>query len=129
MCCQQSRRDRGIRGILTLLGLSLLGQMNIAIRNLRGYLVMLSQTYVKTMNMLCGSLSTCFLFVSLSRGSTADEIKYQLIQEPTVPVVIFRNRLVKMVHNRIMKDKSLAYQILYSAVKIIQQKTGATRFD
>ena len=40
-----------------------------------------------------------------------------------------RNRLVKMVHNRIMKDESLAYQILYSAVKIIQQKTGATRFD
>ena len=94
MCCQQIRRDRGVRGILTLLGLSLLGQTNIAIRNLRGYLVMLSQTYVKTMNMLCGSLSTCFLFVSLSRGSTAGEIKYQLVREPTVPVAIFRNRLV-----------------------------------
>ena len=57
-----------VRGVLTLLDLSLLGQTNIGIRNLRGYLVMLSQTYVKTMNMLCGSLSTCFLFVSLSRG-------------------------------------------------------------
>nr|CAA29827.1 put. rps7 [Oryza sativa Japonica Group] len=38
---------------------------------------------------------------------------------------IFRNRLVNMVVNRIMKDgkKSLAYQILYRAVKKIQQKT------
>ncbi|KQJ89171.1 hypothetical protein BRADI_4g23940v3 [Brachypodium distachyon] len=38
---------------------------------------------------------------------------------------IFLNRLVNMVVNRIMKDgkKSLAYQILYRAVKIIQQKT------
>ncbi|GJN41303.1 hypothetical protein PR202_gn00657 [Eleusine coracana subsp. coracana] len=37
---------------------------------------------------------------------------------------IFRNRLVNMVVNRIMKDgkKSLAYQILYRAVKKIQQK-------
>ena len=39
--------------------------------------------------------------------------------------LIFRNRLVNMVVNRIMKDgkKSLAYQILYRAVKKIQQKT------
>ncbi|VAH04391.1 unnamed protein product [Triticum turgidum subsp. durum] len=38
---------------------------------------------------------------------------------------IFRNRLVNMVVNHIMKDgkKSLAYQILYRAVKKIQQKT------
>uniref|UniRef100_A0A3B6HPI2 Small ribosomal subunit protein uS7c n=1 Tax=Triticum aestivum TaxID=4565 RepID=A0A3B6HPI2_WHEAT len=37
---------------------------------------------------------------------------------------IFRNRLVNMVVNRIMKDgKSLAYQILYRSVKKIQQKT------
>ncbi|VAI08104.1 unnamed protein product [Triticum turgidum subsp. durum] len=37
---------------------------------------------------------------------------------------IFRNRLVNMVVNRILKDgkKSLAYQILYRAVKKIQQK-------
>ena len=38
--------------------------------------------------------------------------------------LIFRNRLVNIVVNRIMKDgkKSLPYQILYSAVKKIQQK-------
>jgi len=38
---------------------------------------------------------------------------------------ICRKRLVNMVVNRIRKDgkKSLAYQILYSAVKKIQQKT------
>jgi small subunit ribosomal protein S7 len=37
---------------------------------------------------------------------------------------IFRNRLVNMVVNHIMKDgkKSLAYQILYQAMKKIQQK-------
>ena len=79
MCCQQIRRDRDVRGILTLLGLSLLGQTNIGIQNLQGYLVKLCQTYVKTMNMLRDSLSTCFLFVSLRRGSTAGEIKYQLV--------------------------------------------------
>ena len=62
--------------------------MNIDIRNLRGYLVMLCQTYVKTMKMLCGSLSTCFLFVSLSRGSTAGKIKYQLVREPAVPAYL-----------------------------------------
>ena len=61
------------------MGLSLLGQTNIGVRNLQGYLVKLCQTYVKTMNMLCGSLSTCFLFVSLRRGSTVGEIKYQLV--------------------------------------------------
>jgi small subunit ribosomal protein S7 len=39
---------------------------------------------------------------------------------------IFRNRLVNMVVNRIMKDgkKSLAYQILYRAMRKIQQKTN-----
>ncbi|VAH45601.1 unnamed protein product [Triticum turgidum subsp. durum] len=38
---------------------------------------------------------------------------------------IFLNRLVNMVVNHIMKDgkKSLAYQILYRAMKKIQQKT------
>ena len=39
---------------------------------------------------------------------------------------IFRNRLVNMVVNHITKKtekKSLAYQILYSAVKKIKQKT------
>ena len=95
MCCQQIRRDRGVRGILTLLGLSLLGQTNIGIRNLRSYLVMLCQTYVKPMKMLCGSLSTCartsficFIFVSVRRDSTAGEIKYQLVREPTVPAYL-----------------------------------------
>ena len=40
-------------------------------------------------------------------------------------MAIFRNRLFNMVVNRITKDGkiSLAYQILYSAVKKIQQKT------
>ena len=102
MCCQQVRRDRGVRGILTLLGLSLLGQTNIVIRNLRGYLVMLSQTYVKTMNMLCGSLSTCFLFVSLSRGSTAGEIKYQLVRNPVV-----LGYLDAKVHGRVATDPTI----------------------
>jgi small subunit ribosomal protein S7 len=39
---------------------------------------------------------------------------------------IFCNQLVNMVVNRIMKDekKSLAYQILYRAMKKIQQKTN-----
>ena len=77
------------------MGLSLLGQTNIAIRNMSGYLVMLSQTYVKTMKMLRGSLSTCartsficFIFVSLRHGSTAGEIKYQLVREPAVPTYL-----------------------------------------
>ena len=77
------------------MGLSLLGQTNIDIRNLRGYLVMLCQTYVKTMKMLCGNLSTCartsficFIFISLRRGSTAGEIKYQLVWEPAVPAYL-----------------------------------------
>ena len=73
-----------------------LGQTNIGIRNLRGYLVMLCQTYVKIMNILCDSLSTCFLFVSLSRGSTAGEIKYPAFgnrqsRRIWTPVAIFRN--------------------------------------
>nr|YP_010890920.1 ribosomal protein S7 [Cyanea calycina]YP_010890937.1 ribosomal protein S7 [Cyanea calycina]WJK72370.1 ribosomal protein S7 [Cyanea calycina]WJK72387.1 ribosomal protein S7 [Cyanea calycina] len=39
---------------------------------------------------------------------------------------IYRNRLVNMVINRILKHgkKSLAYKILYRAVKKIHQKTG-----
>ena len=79
MCCEQIRRDRGVRGILTLLGLSLLGQRNIDVRNLRGYLVMLCQT----MKMLRDSLWTyawtlfiCFIFVSMRRGSTAVMISF-----------------------------------------------------
>ena len=42
--------------------------------------------------------------------------KYSFQSDP-----IFRNRLVNMVVNRVMKDgkKSLPYQILYSAVKLI----------
>ncbi|KAK9663064.1 hypothetical protein RND81_O320100 [Saponaria officinalis] len=38
---------------------------------------------------------------------------------------IYRNRLVNMLVNRILKHgkKSLAYQIIYRAVKNIQQKT------
>ena len=38
---------------------------------------------------------------------------------------IYRNRLVNMLVNRILKHgkKSLAYQIIYRAVKKIQQKT------
>ena len=35
MCCLQIRRDRGVRGILTLLGLSLLCRTNIVVRNLQ----------------------------------------------------------------------------------------------
>ena len=92
MCYQQIRRDRGVQGILTLLDLSLLGQTNIGVRNLRGYLVLLCQTYVKTMKILCDSLSTCartsficFIFVSMRRGITACEIKYQLVRKPAVP--------------------------------------------
>ncbi|KAG5595126.1 hypothetical protein H5410_036358 [Solanum commersonii] len=39
--------------------------------------------------------------------------------------LIYRNRLVNMLVNRILKHgkKSLAYQIIYRAVKKIQQKT------
>ena len=57
-------------------------------------------------------------------GQKAQEIsslkKYPFQSDP-----IFRNRLVNMMVNRIIKDgkKSLPYQILYSAVKLIQQKT------
>ncbi|KAI3490048.1 hypothetical protein L1887_45814 [Cichorium endivia] len=67
-------------------------------------------------------------------------IKRKLILEPLSPLMsrrgtaeektaksdpIYRNRLVNMLVNRILKHgkKSLAYQIIYRAVKKIQQKT------
>jgi hypothetical protein len=42
---------------------------------------------------------------------------------------IYRNRLVNMLVNRILKhgQKSLAYQIIYRAMKKIQQKTEKNR--
>nr|YP_009661226.1 ribosomal protein S7 [Amphilophium chocoense]YP_009661241.1 ribosomal protein S7 [Amphilophium chocoense]YP_009661313.1 ribosomal protein S7 [Amphilophium cuneifolium]YP_009661328.1 ribosomal protein S7 [Amphilophium cuneifolium]AYH51622.1 ribosomal protein S7 [Amphilophium arenarium]AYH51644.1 ribosomal protein S7 [Amphilophium magnoliifolium]AYH51649.1 ribosomal protein S7 [Amphilophium parkeri]AYH51629.1 ribosomal protein S7 [Amphilophium chocoense]AYH51632.1 ribosomal protein S7 [Amp len=52
----------------------------------------------------------------MSRRGTAEEAK----SDP-----IYRNRLVNMLVNRILKHgkKSLAYKILYRAMKKIQQKT------
>nr|YP_009446735.1 ribosomal protein S7 [Adenocalymma biternatum]YP_009446749.1 ribosomal protein S7 [Adenocalymma biternatum]ATY48009.1 ribosomal protein S7 [Adenocalymma biternatum]ATY48010.1 ribosomal protein S7 [Adenocalymma biternatum] len=52
----------------------------------------------------------------MSRRGTAEEAK----SDP-----IFRNRFVNMLVNRILKHgkKSLAYQILYRAMKKIQQRT------
>ena len=52
----------------------------------------------------------------MSRRGTAEKAK----SDP-----IYRNRLVNMLINRILKHgkKSLAYQILYRAMKKIQQKT------
>nr|YP_009447075.1 ribosomal protein S7 [Adenocalymma pedunculatum]YP_009447089.1 ribosomal protein S7 [Adenocalymma pedunculatum]YP_009447327.1 ribosomal protein S7 [Adenocalymma candolleanum]YP_009447343.1 ribosomal protein S7 [Adenocalymma candolleanum]AVM84507.1 ribosomal protein S7 [Adenocalymma validum]ATY48349.1 ribosomal protein S7 [Adenocalymma pedunculatum]ATY48350.1 ribosomal protein S7 [Adenocalymma pedunculatum]ATY48602.1 ribosomal protein S7 [Adenocalymma candolleanum]ATY48603.1 ribosomal pro len=52
----------------------------------------------------------------MSRRGTAEEAK----SDP-----IYRNRLVNMLVNRILKHgkKSLAYQIIYRAMKKIQQKT------
>nr|YP_010286840.1 ribosomal protein S7 [Hydrocharis dubia]YP_010286854.1 ribosomal protein S7 [Hydrocharis dubia]UKT60914.1 ribosomal protein S7 [Hydrocharis dubia]UKT60915.1 ribosomal protein S7 [Hydrocharis dubia] len=46
-------------------------------------------------------------------------------KKTTKPDPIYRNRLVNMLVNRIQKHgkKSLAYQILYRAMKKIQQKT------
>jgi small subunit ribosomal protein S7 len=43
---------------------------------------------------------------------------------------IYRNRLVTMLVNRILKhgNKSLAYQIIYRAVKKIQEKTILENF-
>nr|UDZ61491.1 ribosomal protein S7 [Echinodorus cordifolius]UDZ61492.1 ribosomal protein S7 [Echinodorus paniculatus]WRM53870.1 ribosomal protein S7 [Echinodorus grisebachii]WRM53882.1 ribosomal protein S7 [Echinodorus grisebachii] len=54
----------------------------------------------------------------MSRRGTAEEKTAK--SDP-----IYRNRLVNMLVNRILKHgkKSLAYQILYRAVKRIQQKT------
>nr|YP_010294625.1 ribosomal protein S7 [Xyris pauciflora]YP_010294637.1 ribosomal protein S7 [Xyris pauciflora]ULQ68764.1 ribosomal protein S7 [Xyris pauciflora]ULQ68776.1 ribosomal protein S7 [Xyris pauciflora] len=54
----------------------------------------------------------------MSRRGTAEEKTAK--SDP-----IYRNRLVNMLVNRIMKHgkKSLAYQILYRAMKKIQQKT------
>ena len=54
----------------------------------------------------------------MSRRGTAEEKTAK--SDP-----IYRNRLVNMLVNRILKHgkKSLAYQILYRAVKKIQQKT------
>src|SRR3954469_4474071 len=54
----------------------------------------------------------------MSRRGTAEEKTAK--SDP-----IYRNRLVNMLVNRILKHgkKSLAYQIIYRAVKKIQQKT------
>ena len=54
----------------------------------------------------------------MSRRSTAE--KKTAKSDP-----IYHNRLVNMVVNRILKNgkKSLAYRILYRAIKNIQQKT------
>ncbi|KAK7239890.1 hypothetical protein RIF29_43278 [Crotalaria pallida] len=54
----------------------------------------------------------------MSRRGTAEE-------KTAKPDPIFRNRLVNMLVNRILKHgkKSLAYQIIYRAMKKIQQKT------
>nr|ABD67168.1 ribosomal protein S7 [Vigna radiata] len=54
----------------------------------------------------------------MSRRGTAEEKTAK--SDP-----IYRNRLVNMLVNRILKHgkKSLAYQILYRAMKKIQQKT------
>ncbi|KAK7837078.1 30s ribosomal protein s7 [Quercus suber] len=53
----------------------------------------------------------------MSRRGTAEE--------KTTKSPIYRNRLVNMLVNRILKHgkKSLAYQIIYRAMKKIQQKT------
>ena len=57
-------------------------------------------------------------FTLMSRRGTAEEKTAK--SDP-----IYRNRLVNMLVNRILKHgkKSLAYQILYRAMKKIQQKT------
>ncbi|KAK2349790.1 ribosomal protein S7 [Trifolium repens] len=54
----------------------------------------------------------------MSRRGTAEK-------KTAKPDPIYRNRLVNMLVNRIMKHgkKSLAYQIIYRALKRIQQKT------
>ena len=54
----------------------------------------------------------------MSRRGTAEEKTAK--SDP-----IYRNRLVNMLVNRILKHgkKSLAYQIIYRAMKKIQQKT------
>lgn len=54
----------------------------------------------------------------MSRRSTAEK-------RPAKPDPVYRNRLVNMLVNRILKNgkKSVAYRILYKAMKTIQQKT------
>ena len=54
----------------------------------------------------------------MSRLSTAEK-------RPAKPDPVYRNRLVNMLVNRILKNgkKSVAYRILYKAMKTIQQKT------
>jgi small subunit ribosomal protein S7 len=54
----------------------------------------------------------------MSRRTTAEK-------RPAKPDPVYRNRLVNMLVNRILKNgkKSLAYRILYRAMKTIQQKT------
>jgi len=61
-------------------------------------------------------------FMLMSRQGTAEEKTAK--SDP-----IYRNRLVNMLVNRILKHekKSLAYQILYRAMKKIQQKTFTCR--
>nr|QKY65113.1 plastid 30S ribosomal protein S7 [Passiflora contracta]QKY65134.1 30S ribosomal protein S7 [Passiflora contracta] len=48
-------------------------------------------------------------------------------KKPAGPDPVYRNRLVNLFVNRIMKNgkKSLAYFIIYQALKRIQQKTGS----
>nr|AEQ37159.1 ribosomal protein S7 [Ginkgo biloba] len=55
----------------------------------------------------------------MSRRSTAEN-------ETAKSDPIYRNRFINMLVNRILKHgkKSLAYRILYRAMKMIQQKTG-----
>ena len=54
----------------------------------------------------------------MSRRSTAEK-------RPAKPDPVYRNRLVNMLVKRILKNgkKSVAYRILYKAMKTIQQKT------
>nr|YP_009033734.1 ribosomal protein S7 [Roya anglica]YP_009256896.1 ribosomal protein S7 [Roya obtusa]AHZ11117.1 ribosomal protein S7 [Roya anglica]ANI25987.1 ribosomal protein S7 [Roya obtusa] len=54
----------------------------------------------------------------MSRRSTAEK-------RPAKPDPVYRNRLVNMLVNRILKNgkKNLAYRILYRAMKNIQNKT------
>lgn len=54
----------------------------------------------------------------MSRRSSSEK-------RPTKPDPVYRNRLVNMLVNRILKNgkKNLAYRILYQAMKTIQKKT------
>jgi small subunit ribosomal protein S7 len=51
--------------------------------------------------------------------------KSNTVSRPAKPDPIYRNRLVNMLVNRILKNgkKSLGYRILYTALKTIKQKT------